>query len=196
MAVKLTRGVPWPVIWLTGAALEIAHINTGWTVIDEFAGRFVYFYSGYIFASHIFGFAALARLVAWVLVNGALVLAGTADRPYVSLPLGLVDAGAVVTVAALMARSDVFRPLRYSGQNSIVIYLAFFLPMAATHIALLKTGIVTDLGTVSLLVTLAGVIGALAWYWTVRGTPLRFLFERLAWAQIKPARAPAMQPAE
>ena len=52
-----------------------------------------------------------------------------------------------------MARSDVFRPLRYCGQNSIVIYLAFFLPMAATRIALLKTGIITDLGTISLLVT-------------------------------------------
>ena len=75
--------------------------------------------------------------------------------------LGFVGAGAVVVVAALMARSDVFRPLRYCGQNSIVIYLAFFLPMAATRIALLKTGIITDLGTISLLVTAAGVIGAL-----------------------------------
>ena len=31
-----------------------------------------------------------------------------------------------------MAKSDLFRPLRYCGRNSIVIYLAFFLPMAAT----------------------------------------------------------------
>ncbi len=205
VAVKLTRGVPWPAIWLVGAALEIAHVNTGWTVIDEFAGRFVYFYTGYIFASHIFGFAAgvqrrpqaaLAGLAAWALVNGALVLGGYADRPFVSLPLGLIGAGAVVMVAALMARSDVFRPLRYCGQHSIVIYLAFFLPMAVTRIALLKTGIVTDLGTVSILVTLAGVVGALAWYWAARGTPFRFLFERPAWAQVKPARVPAMQPAE
>ena len=33
-----------------GAGLEIAQIDTGWTVIDEFARRFVYFYTGYIFA--------------------------------------------------------------------------------------------------------------------------------------------------
>jgi uncharacterized membrane protein YcfT len=26
---KLTRGIPWQAIWLVGAALEIAHINTG-----------------------------------------------------------------------------------------------------------------------------------------------------------------------
>ena len=111
---------------------------------------------------------ALIGLSVWVVVNGALVLSGYADRPFVSLPLGFVGAGAVVVVAALMARSDVFQPLRYCGQKSIVVYLAFFLPMAATRIALLKTGIIADLGTISLLVTAAGVAGALAWYRAVR----------------------------
>ena len=128
-------------------------------MIDEFAHRFVYFYTGYVFAPHVFALAArvqrkpgpaLAGLAVWALINGALVLAGYADRPFVSLALAFVGAGAVVVVAALMARSDVFRPLRYCGQNSIVIYLAFFLPMAATRIALLKSGIITDLGTISL----------------------------------------------
>jgi uncharacterized membrane protein YcfT len=205
VAVKLTRGLPWLAIWLAGAALEIAHIDTGWTVIDEFAHRFIYFYTGYVFAPHIFALAArvqhkpmnaLAALSVWALVNGALVLGGYADRPFVSLALGFVGAGAVVVVAALMARSDVFQPLRYCGQNSIVIYLAFFLPMAATRVALLKTGIIADLGTIALLVTLAGVVGVLAWYWAVRDTRFRFLFERPVWARLSPARTPAMQPAE
>jgi len=205
VVVKLTRGLPWIAIWLAGAALEIAHVNTGWTVIDEFANRFVYFYTGAMLAPHIFALAArvqskpamaMAGLSVWALINASLVFAGYADRPFVSLPLGLAGASAVVAVAALMARSDVFRPLRYCGQNSIVIYLAFFLPMAATRIALLKTGIVTDLGTISLLVTAVGVVGALCWFWAVRGTPLRFLFERPAWARLKPARVPALQPAE
>src|SRR4051812_44797337 len=205
VTVKATRGLPWWAIWLAGAALEIAHIDTGWTVIDEFAHRFVYFYTGYVFASHVFALAArvqrmpgsaLAGLAVWALLNGALVLAGYADRPFVSLALAFVGAGAVVVIAALMARSDLFRPLRDCGQNSIVIYLAFFLPMAAARIALLKSGIITDLGTISLLVTAAGVVGALAWYWVVRGTPLRALFERPVWARLKPARIPAMQPAE
>ena len=205
VVVKAVRGAPWPVIWLVGAALEIAHINTGWTAIDEFASRFVYFYTGYLFATRIFAFAAavqrepgmaVAGLGFWTLVNGGLVLAGWAGQPFVSLPLGLVGAGAVVAVAALMARRDAFHPLRYCGQNSIVIYLAFFLPMAASRAALLKTGVITDLGTISLLVTAVGVIGALAWYWAVRGTPLRLLFERPAWARLRAARIPAMQPAE
>src|SRR3954466_11339670 len=34
VVIKLTRSVPWPLIWLTGASLEMAHVNTGWTVID------------------------------------------------------------------------------------------------------------------------------------------------------------------
>jgi uncharacterized membrane protein YcfT len=205
VVVKLTRGLPWMLIWLAGAALEIAPIHTGWMVIDEFAGRFVYFYSGYIFATHIFKFAegvqqqpqaALGGLVLWGILNGVMVFAGYGDLPFVSLGLGLVGAAAVVAVAALMAKTELFQSLRYCGANSIVIYLAFFLPMAATRTILLKTGIITDLGTVSLIVTTAGVIGALCWYWAVRKTPFRFLFERPDWAKLRPARAPAMQPAE
>ncbi len=110
--------------------------------------------------------------------------------------LGLVGAGAVVAVAALIARSDVFQPLRYCGQNSIVIYLAFFLPMAATRIVLLKTGIITDLGTDLADGDRRRRDRRAGWYWAVRGTPFRFLFERPAWARLKPARGPALQPAE
>jgi uncharacterized membrane protein YcfT len=206
VVVKLTRGLPWIAIWLVGAALEIAPIHTGWTVIDEFASRFVYFYTGYIFATRIFDFAAAVQrvpaaaaiggLVLWGIGNGVLVFMGYGDLPFMSLALGFVGAAAVVAVAALMAKTDVFQSLRTCGANSIVIYLAFFLPMALTRTVLLKTGVITDLGTISLIVTTAGVIGALVWYWAVRWTPLRFLFERPAWAKLKPARTPAMQPAE
>src|SRR5947208_2405029 len=38
--------IPPAAVWLAAAALEIAPIATGSTVIDEFAGRFVFFYSG------------------------------------------------------------------------------------------------------------------------------------------------------
>jgi uncharacterized membrane protein YcfT len=205
VTIKLSRPIPWPLIWLAGAALEMAHIDTGWTVIDEFARRFIYIYTGYVFATQIFAFtsgvqrrrgAALLGLALWAALNGALVAAGFADLPLVSLALGFAGACAVVAGAALVADRDLFRPLRYCGRNSIVIYLAFFLPMAATRIALLKTGIIDDVGSIALLVTAAGIIGALAWYWAVRGTPLRFLFERPAWARLTPARRPALQPAE
>src|SRR6476469_9886397 len=47
---KLAHGlrIPAMLIWFAAAGLEIAHIHTGATVIDEFARRFVYFYTGYV----------------------------------------------------------------------------------------------------------------------------------------------------
>jgi uncharacterized membrane protein YcfT len=195
-------------VWLAAAALESAPINTGSTVIDELAARFVFFYSGYLFARHVFWLAAevqahpeaaVAGLTIWGLLEGVMVFNGLSELPGISLALGLVGAMAVVAVAALMAKSDLFRPLRYCGRNSIVIYLAFFLPMAIARTLLLKTGWIADIGTVSALVTLTGVIGSLAMFWAVRSTPLRFLFERPArfWIAPKVANASlALQPAE
>jgi len=205
VVIKLTRNIPWPIIWLIGAALEMSHLDTGWTVPDEFARRFVYIYSGYVFATQVFAYTAgvqrrpalaLGGLALWAIGNGTLVALRCADLPLVSLMLGLAGALAVITVAALMAKSDLFRALRYCGRNSIVIYLAFFLPMATTRTVLLHTGIIPDLGTVAVLVTTMGVIGALCWFWAARNTRFDFLFARPAWARLKPARAPALQPAE
>ena len=76
----------------------------------------------------------------------------------------------MVAVGALLARCNWLGALRYCGENSIVIYLAFFLPMAATRTVLLKTGLIPDIGTVSLVVTTAGVVGALCMCWAVRNT--------------------------
>src|SRR4029077_16071470 len=113
---------------------------------------------------------AFPGLLVWGVLNATLVYAGVATWPFVSLCLGLIGAAAVVSVSALMAMSDLFRPLRYCGRNSIVIYLAFFLPMAATRTLLIKTGLIADIGTMAVVITIAGVIAPLALYWLVRGT--------------------------
>jgi uncharacterized membrane protein YcfT len=202
---KLARNVPVVVIWTALAALEIAHIQTGWTAVDEFANRFVYFYTGYVLATRIFAIATAVQarpwlaafgLAVWALFNGFYVFSGLADKPFVSLTLGLIGAVAVVSAAALMAKSDVFSPLRTLGKNSIVIYLAFFLGMAGSRALLLKTGLVPDLGTVALIVTACGIGVAVALFWAVRGTPAKFLFERPAWARLKDRPRYVLQPAE
>src|SRR5262249_47442401 len=147
------------------------HIETHWTVIDEFASRFVYFYTGYILAGRIFQLAEAAQarpwlagaaLLGWALFNGVFVAYGLDGQPVVSLALGLIGAAAVVTVSALMAKSALFGPLRYLGRNSIVVYLAFFLGMAASRSVLLKTGLIPDLGAVALIVTACGIGVAVA----------------------------------
>src|SRR5947209_8146455 len=204
VATKLTRGAPVLVIWTMLAALEIAHIATGWTVIDEFCARFVYFFAGYILAPRIFQVAGVVQarpwlaalgLAAWALFNGFYVSAGLDGKPFVSLTLGLIGAVAVVAVAALMAKSDALSALRYLGKNSIVVYLAFFLGMAAARSLLLKTGIIPDLGTIALLVTASGLAVAVALFWSVRNTPLKFLFDRPDWARLQDKPRYALQPA-
>jgi len=204
---KLAHGlrVPPLVVWLAAAALEMTHLHTGATVIDEFASRFVYFYTGYLLAPRIFALAksvdahpegALAGLAIWGMINGLLVFNGLSELPLISLGLGLAGAAAVVSVSVLLAKTDLAAPLRYCGRNSIVIYLAFFLPMAATRTLLLKTGWVPDVGTMSAIVTIVGVIGSLVWFWAVRWTFLRFLFERPDRFWIAPRKRLVLQPAE
>src|SRR6195952_3301592 len=110
---KATRRIPPLAVWAVAALLETAHVATGWTVIDEFAARFVYFYSGYLFAHYVFALSdrararpgwALAALAAWTLINGALVYCGFSGWPGISLALGLAGACAIVVVGTLLAR--------------------------------------------------------------------------------------------
>lgn len=205
VATKLSKRIPPLAIFAVAAALEIAPIHTGWIMIDEFAARFVYFFAGYWLANHIFSFAArvqnapglaLAGLAIWALVNGAPVFAGYGDLPFVSLALGFAGAAAIVALAALLANVNWFALLRYAGENSIVVYLAFFLPMAASRTALLKTGVIPELGTVALIVTTMGVIAPLVFHAIVRGTKLDFLFTRPAAFQLGGTRKAPLQPAE
>jgi uncharacterized membrane protein YcfT len=173
-------------------------------VIDEFASRFVYFYTGYLMAAHIFTLAkrveeqpemALALLTAWGLINGFLVLHRLAEVPLGSLAPRHGRRGGNSGGSALIASSRIASPVDYFGRNSIVIYLACFLPMAASRALLMKTGWITDVGTVSVLVTIAGVVGALVLFWAVRSTFLRFLFERSERFWIAPKRL-RLQPAQ
>ena len=69
--------------------------------------------------------------------------------------------------------------------------------MAAARTAILRFGFIADIGWASVVITAIGVIGALCLWWAVRGTPLKFLFERPAmfWLTQKP-RAAQLQAAE
>lgn len=203
---KLTRRIPAPAIWLVAAALETARIATGWTAIDEFCARFVYFYSGYLFAPYVFALSdrarnhpalALAALASWALVNAGLVAFGASEWKIVSLALGFAGACAIITIGTLLARAHWCNFLRFCGEHSIVIYLAFFLPMAASRTLLLHAGVISDIGNVSLIVTVVGVVGSLAIWQVGLRLGAHFLFERpdAFWIAPKKARA-VLQAAE
>ena len=206
VVIKLTRHMPMILVWLVAALLESAHVMTGWTVIDEFCARFVYIYSGYLFATYVFTLSdharvrpalAIAGLLAWAVINQTLVDLGLSEWPVISLVLGYAGAVAIIIAGTLLARAQLLNALRYCGAHSIVIYLAFFLPMAATRTVLLKTGVITDIGTVSLLVTVAGVVGALVIWRLALRVGARFLFERpIAFWIASPKPRASLQPAE
>lgn len=195
ITVKLLHdvNVDMKLVWLAAAALETLRVATGWVVIDQFCARAVYFLTGYLLAPHVFAIAdwmtrrprrAVGALAAWVLVNEFCVFGPApfpgytkiAVLPGVSLVLGFAGALAVVSIAALLDRSGALPFIRYCGQNSIVIYLAFFLALAPLKYAVLIFDI--PIGWVSLAITAICIAVPLGINCVVRGTRLGFLFVR------------------
>jgi uncharacterized membrane protein YcfT len=210
---KLLRAVPGPWLLVGAAALEILPVQTGWTLVDEFAGRYVYFLAGYLLAPAIFRLAArlpahrnaaLAGLAIWAGINGLFAVAPTghpvfdtwASLPFVSLGLGAAGACAIIAVSTLLTQKGWAGALAYCGRQSIAIYLAFFLPMAVTRTILVQTGIIDDAGLVALITTFVAIIAPLVLERLVRGTRLGFLFVRPAAFHIAPARGSRLAPAE
>ncbi|MCB1507296.1 MAG: acyltransferase family protein, partial [Hyphomicrobiaceae bacterium] len=208
---KLLRRVAPVAILAVAALLEILPIHTGWTVIDEFAARYVYFFAGYAFAPLAFRVAeevrqhplpALGLLAVWGALNTVAVTTevhvlgwtGSASvLPVVSLILGGLGAFAVISLSALLTDSPFGKLFRYMGERSIVVYLAFFLPMALLRTVLHKIAPDMDVALVSIAVTLFAISVPLLMDVTIRRTGGlgSFLFRRPNWARLvpeKPAR--------
>lgn len=202
---KLARRVPPLALLAAAAILHMLPVHTGWIVIDEFTSRLVFFLTGWHAAPCIFAFAdkvaarptlSLAALAVWALVNGVAVTTGVAGLPGLTLVFGYLGAAAVIAAAVLLARVNWLGLVRYAGANSLVVYLAFFLPMAVTRIVLVRTGIIADVGAISLIVTTVAVAVPLIGWWVIRRINIgRFLFERPAMFRLE-RRTPALQAAE
>ena len=122
----------------------------------------------------------------WGVFEYFAVVSGHSKDPGVSLALGFIGALAVIATSVLLTRSVAAPVLNYLGANSSVVYLAFFLFMAAARTLLLRFNIIADTGMVSLLVTLAGVAGPVVLHRAVKDTRLSFLFKRPNWAKLAP----------
>lgn len=188
------------------AALQIAPVATGSYAFNQFAEYFVFFYSGYVFAPMIFKFVdsamaaplyALAFLALWAIGNGMLVFSpgyqmlpnhtemGLAALPGLRLALALVGSVALCTAAGLFSKLSFMNWLSWIGARSIVIYLAFALPMSILRVVLLKLDIITDPGLLSLVILVGATISPIILYALIHWTGLgKFLFERPAWAHI------------
>ena len=206
---KLLRNQPWYVLIAVAAFMEIVHVKTGWITVDELGGRYFYFVLGYLFAPHIFCFAnwamknvsiSMLALIGWGVVNGILVFSGFSQLPFVSLLLGSLGACAVVLASSLLSKISMMKFLRYLGENSIVVYLAFFFPMGVFRLLLARFAPELDIGIMSLIVTFFGVLVPVIAYKLVQFVGFgHFLFNRPKWAYLSLTRSKpkaALHPAE
>lgn len=192
-------------VFAVAAILQMAKIHTGSYAVDQFAAYFVFFYSGYVLAPHLFRLAgwahdnvglAIVGLAIWAVLNAALVFSpgfrmdpvhpvmGIAGLPGIHLILALVGTSALCVIAALLTRLPWMNWLRWMGSKSLVIYVAFVLPMGIARTVLIKLGFVepTLLG---LAVMAISIVSPLMLYWLVLKTGWgMFLFERPAWAHL------------
>ena len=85
-------------------------------------------------------------------------------------------------------------PLTYIGSRSLYVFLAFFLPMAATRILLIRLGVTNgDLLTLACIVMAVGM--PLLAYRIVKDTPLALFFVRPQSFRLKPQAAAQKAPA-
>tara|TARA_R110000824_G_scaffold118960_2_gene271479 strand:+ start:98453 stop:99502 length:1050 start_codon:yes stop_codon:yes gene_type:complete len=184
---RLARNVP-PVIMVALAlGLYFTRLNTGWTLPDEFAGRFIFFVCGTYAAPYIFAMASWAEDKQWqsmaigsgllALVAGMVYL-GIVDWRIAELFAGAIGAAGTIMLVALLAANGYARPLTFVGSRSLYVFLAFFLPMAAARILLVKFG-VTNGDLITLISLFTAVTGPLVAYEISKQVAvLRFFFER------------------
>lgn len=188
VASKLARR--WPALLFASAlALNLLAPHTGWTAIDEFNLRLVFFVSGYLGVRYAMALADWAS--ANILAAGAalLVAAALAGAVFYSgwavwksspglLVLAYAGSAAVIIASSLLAHGRLLEAIRLCGQNSLAIYLAFFLPMAAAREAIVRFAPAIGPTVTSVIVTLAAVVVPLVMERAVRGSWLGFVFQR------------------
>lgn len=188
------------------ALLQISPVSTGFYTIDQFAAYFVYFYVGYAFAPKIFEFVekalekpklAVIGLVAWAAINAVLVFIpsyeitlthmkmGIAGWPIMQLVLAFSGAMAICVGAALLSKIPQMKWLSWLGSKSLVVYLAFALPMSTVRVILLKLGIINNVDVLSVIVFLVAMVSPVILYFLIQKTGLgKFLIERPQWAHL------------
>ncbi|HYD15540.1 MAG TPA: acyltransferase family protein [Hyphomicrobium sp.] len=185
---KLLQPAPKWLVLIGAAALHVFAPESGIFIVDEFSNRFVFFYSGYALAPVVLAFAERLRtapallvviaLAVWAVVNAAGVNSGVALMHGPDLVYSYVGIGAVIAFSVLITNRLPGDVLAYCGRNSIAVYLAFTVFMGPARIVLLKlTGGEWD-SAVAVASMFAGVTGALAMQWFVKGTWAGFLFTR------------------
>ena len=208
---KLLHDLRAPVwaVFGAGAILQMAGVHTGSYLLDQFCAYFVFFYAGYVLAPNLFRLAAWAQshvllaivgLTVWAAMNALLVFSpgftmhpvhpvmGLAGLPGFHLVLALVGTAALCVIAALLTRLPWMNWLRWMGANSLVIYVAFVLPLGISRTILIKLGLLEP-SLLTATTMMIAIVSPLILYWLVLRTGFgHFLFVRPAWAYLPGTR--------
>jgi uncharacterized membrane protein YcfT len=186
--------------------LEVLSPHSSSYVVTQFAAYFVFFYLGFLTGPAILKLVdlcqrypkrACAGLCVWAVVNGVLVFSpgyavqpvgmemGSAVLPGLHFVLAVAGTLALCIACGLVVNLPFSSWLVSLGKHSLVIYLAFTIPMSLFRAVALKSGLITDTGMLSVLVIIVSIVSSLAVYVTVKWTGIgNFLFERPRWASL------------
>ena len=208
IAARLLRElrVPHWIVIPVAAALQMWAPKPDSYALEQFAAYFVFFYLGFVLAPLVFRLVAwtqarpaiaIAGLLAWAVVNGLLVYSpgyvvepvdtkmGLAAWPPLHLTLAVAGAVALCVLGGFLSKFASMEWLRWLGEHSLVVYVAFTIPMSIVRGVALSSGLITDTGVLSLVVLVSSVVSPVILYFIVKWTGFgTFLFERPAWAHI------------
>ena len=213
LAARLLRElrVPHWIVIPVAAALQMWAPQSESYALTQFAAYFVFFYLGFVLAPLVFRLVAwtqerpaiaVAGLLVWAIVNGLLVYSpgyvvepvdtkmGLAAWPPLHLTLAVAGAVALCVAGGFLSKFASMEWLRWLGEHSLVVYVAFTIPMSIVRGVALASGFITDTGILSLVVLVSSVISPVILYAIVKRTGFgTFLFERPAWAHIDSPKA-------
>lgn len=209
LAAKLLwqASVPHWAVLTVAAALQMAHLDFGIYVATQFAAYFVFFYVGYAASPLVFGLVAAAErrvpiaaaaLAAWALVNGLLVfsdgyavtatgmkMGAWASLAPIQLALAMAGTLALCIASALLSKLPFFDWLRWLGEHSLIVYLAFTIPMSIFRGLAVWSGLLIEPGLLSTAVLIVSLAAPVFVYLMIQHFGIgHFLFERPRWARL------------
>jgi uncharacterized membrane protein YcfT len=202
---RIMRNVPKFLVIAVALIFYFARIDTGWTVPDESALRFIFFVGGVYGAPYVFQIADWAHEnVAKAALTGLVVLAAIGivtltpliDNRAIELLAGVAGSIGCVMLVRAAASKGLTGWLSYIGSRSLYVFVAFFLPMALARVVMVKAG-VTNGDLVTLVAVALGVALPLLAARFLEGTHFAFLFTRPQFLRLgaKKKDEPAILPA-
>ncbi|HEY4345594.1 MAG TPA: acyltransferase family protein [Parvibaculum sp.] len=199
---RLMRNVPKLLVVAVALIFYFARIDTGWTVPDEAALRFIFFVGGVYCAPYVFQIAdwahenalnaVLLGLVTLVSI-GVVTLTPLIDMRAVELLAGIAGCIGCVMLVSVATSKGLTGWLTYIGSRSLYVFVAFFLPMALTRVVMVKAG-VTNGDLITLVAVSLGVALPLVAARFLEGTHFAFFFTRPQFLRLDlKKKAPAAQ---